>query len=880
MNESRATAANGATLNRTAFVTDRAMEYFTEKQLTQQIGCRSEHWPLALLKELIDNALDAGELAGVAPHISVTVETDALSVEDNGPGLPVTVIEGSLNYAARISDKANYVSPTRGQLGNALKCVWAAPFVIDGENGSVEIHSQGERHLIEVSLDRIAQRPLIKRTSEPLPIVKKGTFVKMRYPSIASYLTGAPKPFLYKKTARQLVEEYAAFNPHATFTITEPNESAHMKATSADWRKWKADVPTSPHWYSVERLRTLIAAYVTHDRLTSHNRTVRELVSEFAGLTGSAKQKAVTQKAGLSGSLADLVEGDDIAAAKVERLLVAMQEESRPIKPSALGVLGESHLREHMTTQRHVARDSIRYKKIDGIESGLPFVIEAAFGVFDKEFQECRRDLCVGLNFSPALLNPMRQLQEIAGEFRIDYDDPICVIVHLACPRIDFEDTGKGTLQLGTVQLEALRKCVQGIAKEWKASKRQADANDKVSERELQRMRKAQSLQRLDLKEAAFYVMEEAYNETSDNGRLPATARQIMYKARPQVLALTGGKIWKNSAYFTQTLLPNFVEAYPEITATWDVVYDARGHFLEPHTNRRIDLGTLAVRGYVNDWSRGVTDSLDVKIETDYPTVGHANRYRFALFIEKEGFNPLIERADIANRFDIAIMSTKGMSVTASRTLVEKLSSDGVTILVARDFDKAGFSIVHTLSNDTRRFQYDTVPRIIDLGLRLEDVEEMQLESEEVEYTAGKRGDLNKDPRENMRESGATERECAFLVEHRKYDRSGWVGKRVELNAMTSPQFIQWIERKLEENGVQKVVPDAKMLETAYRRAWRRTRLQSIIDEAQQEINDETEAIELPSNLEKLVTKAIQGKSEAWDSALSQLASEALAARL
>jgi DNA topoisomerase VI subunit B len=172
------------TLNRTSFVTNRALEYFTEKNLMQQIGCGSHLWPIALLKELIDNALDAAEMAGASPCITVTVAPDAVCVEDNGPGLPDKVIEKSLDYEVRASDKAHYVSPTRGQLGNALKCVWAAPYVIDSEKGCIEIHTGHKRHLIEVALDRIAQKPEIRHTVEALPIVKNGTFLKMHYPEI------------------------------------------------------------------------------------------------------------------------------------------------------------------------------------------------------------------------------------------------------------------------------------------------------------------------------------------------------------------------------------------------------------------------------------------------------------------------------------------------------------------------------------------------------------------------------------------------------------------------------------------------------------------------------------------------------------------------
>ncbi len=95
--------------------------------------------PVSVVRELVDNALDACETAGIAPEIVVTVEQDAVSVRDNGPGLPERTLARSLDYLVRVSDKAHYVSPTRGQLGNALKCLWAAPYVADGETGDIEV---------------------------------------------------------------------------------------------------------------------------------------------------------------------------------------------------------------------------------------------------------------------------------------------------------------------------------------------------------------------------------------------------------------------------------------------------------------------------------------------------------------------------------------------------------------------------------------------------------------------------------------------------------------------------------------------------------------------------------------------------------------------
>jgi DNA topoisomerase VI subunit B len=61
-------------LTRVAFRVSRLMEFCTRRELQNQTGHGVEEWPLVVLKELMDNALDACEEAEVAPVISITVE--------------------------------------------------------------------------------------------------------------------------------------------------------------------------------------------------------------------------------------------------------------------------------------------------------------------------------------------------------------------------------------------------------------------------------------------------------------------------------------------------------------------------------------------------------------------------------------------------------------------------------------------------------------------------------------------------------------------------------------------------------------------------------------------------------------------------------------
>ena len=434
--------------------------------------------------------------------------------------------------------------------------------------------------------------------------------------------------------------------------------------TTDEWRKWSPRDPTSAHWYTDERIRGLIAAYVAEERRGGRARTVREFVSEFAGLQGTAKQKVVTDAAGMGRAyLHDLVEDDDVSLDRVSPLLQAMQVASRPVKPAALGILGEPHVRRHLIRE-WTDPDSIKYRKVDGyLDNGLPVVIEMAFGWRTEECPTEGRRIIAGINWTPQFCS-FPELAQWLGEQRIDEDDPVVALAHLAMPRPDFTDRGKSRLALPSGVQTEMAKGVLAITKHWKAMKHQADREERVSARQRAEYLKRQQPMVLNYIAAAAEVMVAAYLEASAQGTLPANARQIMYAARPKVLALTGGKCWARSSYFTQKLLPDFLNKYPDVTASWDVVFDDRGHLIEPHTDIRIGLGTVAVRRYIGNWHTDVTSELvDFTLPHEVDTYGPGNRYQFA-FSEKEGFDALLEATQIADRYDVAIFSTKGQSVT------------------------------------------------------------------------------------------------------------------------------------------------------------------------------------------------------------------------
>lgn len=410
----------------------------------------------------------------------------------------------------------------------------------------------------------------------------------------------------------------------------------------------------------------------------------------------------------------------------------------------------------------------------------------------------------------------------------------------------------------------AIQKGTVSVSKDWTTYKKKRIGDAARAARYYDEMMRGRVRER-SIKEIAYEVMERAYMKASGNGRYPAHARQIMYQARPLILAQTDKKLGKDfDQYFTQQLLPDYLKANRLKTSSWDVVFDARGHLWEPHTEREVPLGTLRVREYLGALRTYTQPGIETpkELSTDYPTHGPAHRYQNVLFIEKEGFMPLLEQTRIAERFDLAIMSTKGLANTSARLLMEGL--EGVRFLVLHDFDKSGFSIAGTLQRDTRRYTFRNPPEIVDLGLRLKDVEAEGLDPEPVYYR-------ERNPRANLRENGATKEEIDYLC-----DGEG-EGQRVELNAFASDHFIEWLERKLAEHQVKKVLPEGSTLANAYQRAAYTHHINQRLKELHDQAKQFAEGTAVPENLrDQLAAHLEANPSDAWDTAITEIVSSAL----
>jgi hypothetical protein len=110
-----------------------------------------------------------------------------------------------------------------------------------------------------------------------------------------------------------------------------------------------------------------------------------------------------------------------------------------------------------------------------------------------------------------------------------------------------------------------------------------------------------------------------------------------------------------------------------------------------------------------------------------------------------------------------------------------------------------------------------------------------------------------------LRRHGATGEEVDFLSED-----------RVKLNGMTSRQFIDFVEAKLAEHGIEKVVPKIGTIEAHGRRLIEQRRARNALADIRQRLADEAASTSLPDDIEgRLRDYFARHPALPWDEALA-----------
>ena len=271
---------------------------------------------------------------------------------------------------------------------------------------------------------------------------------------------------------------------------------------------------------------------------------------------------------------------------------------------------------------------------------------------------------------------------------------------------------------------------------------------------------------------------------------------------------------------------------------------DARGQLYHPHTGETIPLGTMSVEGY------------------ERPKL----TFNKILYIEKGGFFPLLIENKWPERHDCALVTSQGFASKAAKDVLDLLGDgqEEIEFFCIHDADGPGTGIYQALQEATRSRPGRRV-KIINLGLEPAEGRGMGLEVETFER---KKGEVPV-----AKYVGESDR--AWLQDH-----------RIELNSMTSPQFLSWLSRKFKERATiaAKIVPDPAVLaahaEELARDRVRRKLVAELLakHEAQirADVDERVAALDLAPQVDDINHRLAKSPEKSWRTAVGERVAEEL----
>ena len=282
-------------LERTTFEASRAAEFFDARKLATLTGVGSSEFSSVVLKELIDNSLDACETAAVQPRIDVEVEGSTfdfnITVQDNGPGIPSDVVRKVLDYSISVSDKAAYRSPTRGAQGNAWKTIVGIPYSLGSRKPLRVFSREGVEHIIKPSIDPAGKLRIAHEEANGAAPEIRGSRVEI--PISLAVDTFLPQDFDPLHWVRRL--QFSTPMSTSLIGVWRPvRRSRFLQIHRRAGEKVRAEPTYLPTGTLPESLKALIFSHIAHAEAGGEDLPLGKFVRQFAGLSSTAKAKAVT----------------------------------------------------------------------------------------------------------------------------------------------------------------------------------------------------------------------------------------------------------------------------------------------------------------------------------------------------------------------------------------------------------------------------------------------------------------------------------------------------------------------------------------------------------------------------------------------------------
>jgi hypothetical protein len=272
------------------------------------------------------------------------------------------------------------------------------------------------------------------------------------------------------------------------------------------------------------------------------------------------------------------------------------------------------------------------------------------------------------------------------------------------------------------------------------------------------------------IKQVVLDTLDGAIAEVSGGGKSRYGQRTLFYRQRPEVQRATGEDL-KWGTYC------KIIREYEDEVLRHDlrgITRDNRGMLYHPHTGEMIPLGTLSVEQYRRP----------------------ALLFNKLVYCEKEGFITIMVDAGWPERHDCALVTSKGYATRAVADVLNLLgeSDEPLIILCVHDADGPGTCIYQALQRlvDSRPGWRARV-RVVNLGLEPWEGLDMGLRPERVILKR---------------------KRVVPVADYVPDEWWEWLQtQRVELNAMTTPQFLGWMDGKLAPYDGKLIPPEPVLAE-------------------------------------------------------------------
>ncbi len=244
---------------------------------------------LTVVKEAVDNSVDACEEADILPEISIELidlgnERFRIIIEDNGPGIvkkQIPPIFAKLLYGS----KFHKLSQTRGQQGIGISAAVMYSQLTTGKPARItsKVKNREESHYYELHIDIAHNKPEIIKDESVQWKKEHGTRIELDLEG--SYQGGS-------QSVDQYLKETAIVNPHITIIYTNPKAEQTVFARASDSLP-KKPVEIKPHPYGIE------LGMLMRMLKDTESRTLQSFLMNDFSRVGAGTAKQICQNAAL-----------------------------------------------------------------------------------------------------------------------------------------------------------------------------------------------------------------------------------------------------------------------------------------------------------------------------------------------------------------------------------------------------------------------------------------------------------------------------------------------------------------------------------------------------------------------------------------------------